>query len=324
MATHHEAQPIDTGPYAQRTYRDSDPNFENLVSNWSRYSDRLILFLGAGASVGAQSAGGAWFPTAVQLRDSIWREFMLPVADKDSFDYRNLGLMTLEHAAALAEARADRASVIDFTARLFRARFPLWHHCTLPFLHPRAVLTTNYDDLIEMGWAAVRGSYSGLPIHAVYNSNTVLQSDWIPLYKPHGSAPRAGSAIGDGGLVVTQFDYFEILNDREYLLDNFFTKFNESCVIFVGYNFQDMDIASSLFNLRLKHSGPRWYAVFPREDSDVRNMYQERYGIRVISRTFHDFIVELDAAVDFLPHEWKRTQLSERVSERRIASGTVG
>jgi hypothetical protein len=34
-------------------------------------------------------------------------------------------------------------------------------------------------------------------------------------------------------------------------------------------------------------------------------MYDERYGIRQINRTFFDFLVELDEAVNFIPEPWK-------------------
>lgn len=296
---------------------------QNLADNWERYRDRLIIFLGAGASVGARSPDGSWFPASVQLRNAIWQEFMLDSDDRGSFDFRDLSLMSLEHAAALAEARADRGSVVDFVARIFDANLPLWQHCALPFMGPNAVLTTNYDNLVEMGWAAVYPSYVARPLHPIYSPSTVLREQWVPLYKPHGSAPLAHNGIGSGGLVVTQFDYFEIVADRQRLLNDFFSQFNESCVIFIGYNFQDMDIASSLFDLRRKERGPRWYAVFPREDSDVRNMYQERYDIRVISRTFHDFMAEFDEVVNFLPAEWKRDQLPQLLAEGGIAAGTV-
>ncbi len=50
----------------------------------------------------------------------------------------------------------------------------------------------------------------------------------------------------------------------------------------------------------------RW---FPRDDENVRAMYNERYGIRQINRTFFDFMMDLDQKVNFIPDKWKFAML---------------
>jgi hypothetical protein len=101
--------------------------------------------------------------------------------------------------------------------------------------------------------------------------------------------------------------------------------FNQSCVVFIGYAFGDMDICSELYRLRRDRRLP-WYAVFPRNDADVRRMYQDKFGILQINRRFLDFIVELDEGVErrhkesIIPTEWKFNNLGAILAGGRIQS----
>jgi hypothetical protein len=78
-----------------------------------------------------------------------------------------------------------------------------------------------------------------------------------------------------------------------------------ACVVFVGYSFQDMDVASLLYGMRSRDKSMHWYAVFPRDDANVRAMYERRYGIKQISRTFADFVAEAGARLGLLPANWE-------------------
>jgi len=306
-------QPIDVDPYTRRDYPASDPNLENLIDNWAHYKDHLIIFLGAGASVGARNTQGSPLPAAYHLRNAIWENFMLAPQDRAAFDFSNLALMTLEHAAALAEARSDIRTLKKFVSDYFLVDKPLWPHAVLRFLRAKAMLTTNYDTLVELGWALPTIGMKCKSLKQVFRDSDSLNSVFVPLYKPHGSIEFPLNKVGEGGLVLTQFDYFEMVNSRTRMLDQFMSAFNESCVLFIGYGFQDLDIASRLYAMRRNDRGPRWYAVFPRDNRDVRNMYAERYDIRQINRTFNDFLVDLDTAVDFVPQDWKFDKIDELI-----------
>src|SRR5262245_12916344 len=89
----HGVRPYAVGPYKRLKYRGPDENLENFIHNWKKYRDRLTVFLGAGASVGARNETGHFVPTAAALRDELWREFMSRPRER-----ANLGTMTLEHA----------------------------------------------------------------------------------------------------------------------------------------------------------------------------------------------------------------------------------
>lgn len=291
----------DKTPY-ERIVNTSDENFENLVHNWNDLKDDIILFLGAGASVGAKNISGEYLPNAYQLRNQIWSRFILNETERATYDFSNLSLMSLEHASTLAEIKSSRRNLELFIANKFEVQKTLWQHATLPFLNAKSIFTTNYDNLIEKGFNTVN---YGRQLTPVYNNSTSINQNFIPLYKPHGSIDHPHSTVKEGGFVITQFDYYEIMDVREKMLKTFIEGFKNKCVIFIGYSLLDFDIASILYNFAKSNRTQSWYAVFPRNDSDVRRMLDNKFKIRQINKTFFNFMYDLDEHFNFIPDEWK-------------------
>lgn len=287
-------------PY--KRVEEQDDNFDNLIHNWEDLKDDLILFLGAGASVGAINESGETLPNAYELRNQIWSRFILHPSERDTYDFSNLSLMSLEHASTLAEIKSSRRNLELFLAEKFQIQKSLWQHGMLPFLNAKSIFTTNYDNLIEKGFHTVN---HGKPLNSIFNNTTSLNSRFIPLYKPHGTIDYPHSNVSEGGFVITQFDYYEIMDTRQKMLESFISDFQNKCVIFIGYSLLDFDIASILYNLARKNKTQCWYAVFPRNDSDVRNMLRDKFGIRQINKTFFNFIYDLDKATGNIPDKWK-------------------
>ncbi len=318
-------KPITIDPH-KRTSGDLGPNMDNFIQNWEHYKNKLVLFIGAGASVGAVGQDGEPIPTAYYLRNKLWRKFM--VKEPAEFDPAQLGLVTLEHAAALVERKCGRAALLDFLFAEFNAPFPLWQHSVLPYLHPRAILTTNYDSLVEKGWA-LHSSTENLGTLRPYHTAEQLDcSQHTPLFRPHGSLDRRHMAVGDGGLVISQFDYLEILGCRRKMVKSCLSDLDGKCVVFVGYGLQDMDIMAELYNLRNpaeKRTIP-WYAVFPRDDQNLREMLSDRLGIRQINGTFLDFMAAADAVLGFVPFAWKHDKIGSipGIRDYEDCSGGVG
>lgn len=303
MTIDHRRKPSNINPYQRNEYPD-DSNFENLVDNWFHIKDNLSIFIGAGASIGAKNTADDYLPTAYELRNEIWKEFVLKSNEKDTFDFSNLTLMSLEHSSSIAEAKVSRKTLIDFISKRFEISNPLWHHCVLPFLSPKSIFTTNYDNLIDISWNYFQNSLRYVHIFNESDSKHFNKS-FIPLYIPHGSVLFPDKPVKDGGIVITQFDYYEMMIDRKKMLEEFMDVMSNRSVIFIGYSFSDFDISSYLFDLAKNRSGPNWYAVFPRNDSDVRTMLFDKYRIRQINKTFFDFIMELDRYTGFIPEQHK-------------------
>ena len=145
-------------------------------------------------------------PGAYDLRNELWTKFKLNDTTKP-FDPQTLRLMTLEHAAAIIEAKSGRTVLSEYLVERFRCNRPLWQHVALPYLRPRSIFTTNYDELVEIGYK----SHSD-QIDIVCNNRAPMQNR-IVLYKPHGSLTHANQPVGHGGLVITQFDYLEMISE---------------------------------------------------------------------------------------------------------------
>jgi hypothetical protein len=228
-------------------------------------------------------------------------------------------MMSLEHAAALVEARSGRGALREDLVTRFRTDGPLWHHAALPLLGPKAMFTVNYDELVEQGW---RAHGSGLPRDlGLRHRPGAGPAGKVPLFKPHGTLETADQPIGQGGLVITMFDYYRMIGDYQAMLQDFLSNLSRTCVLFVGYAFMDMDIGAEIYRIRKQNKDVPWYAVFPRDDADVRNMYFEQFGIRQINRTAHNFFADLDEAVDFLPPEWKLDRLEDLQARNLIQRG---
>lgn len=279
-----------------------DENFDNLLHNWDDLKNDIILFLGAGASVGALNVAGENLPNAYELRNQIWSRFILNSAERDNYDFSNLSLMSLEHASTLAEIKSSRRNLELFIAEKFQTEKTLWQHGMLPFLNAKSIFTTNYDNLIEKGFHTTN---YGRPLGLVFNNTTSVNNRFIPLYKPHGTIDYPHSKVSEGGFVITQFDYYEIIETRRKMLETFISDFQNKSVIFIGYSLFDFDIASIIYNLSKQNKTQCWYAVFPRNDSDVRNMLRDKFGIRQINKTFFNFIYDLDREISFIPDKWK-------------------
>ncbi len=274
-----------------------DENFENLVHNWDLLKDDLILFLGAGASFGAKNIDGKYLPSAYELRNELWTKYILTKEEVRNFDFSNLSLMSLEHAATLVEIKTNRRILEGFIANRFEVSEGLWQHEVLPYLKPKSIFTTNYDNLIEKGFAKTNYNKALAP---VFSDKDTFNRNFIPLFKPHGSVEHPHAKVTQGGLVITQFDYYEIMESRKKMLEDFLSDFKDCCVIFIGYSFFDFDISSILYKFSGRRKAHSWYAVFPRNDADVRNMLRDRYGIKQINFDFMNFIYWLDQRVDFI------------------------
>jgi hypothetical protein len=288
-----------------------DSNFTNFVANWELFKNRLTIFLGAGASIGAKNSFGNDLMNAYELRNSLWKKFK-ETDHVRNFDPQSLRLMSLEHAAAIIEATTGRTPLLEFLIESFSCRLPLWQHLALPHLNPSSLFTTNYDELVELGYAG-----NGKVVDVICNNRTPVSGRPV-IFKPHGSLSHANLPIGEGGLVITQFDYFEMIGDYREMLQKIMKNFGTQCVLVIGYSFGDMDIGSELYQIRKGDTGIPWYAVFPRNDPNVRTMYLTRLGIRQIDCTFESFVSKLDKSVNFLPRQLKHDRIAELRSNNKI------
>jgi len=103
-------------------------------------------------------------------------------------------------------------------------------------MRPHAVITTNYDQLLENvlpGYQPVLGA--GLISAPFANIGEI--------YKIHGSVEKSSS------LILTAGDYEEFAKKRKYLTAKLLTFFAEHPILFVGYSAEDANIRKILEDL---------------------------------------------------------------------------
>ncbi len=103
-------------------------------------------------------------------------------------------------------------------------------------IRPHAVITTNYDSLLEHilpGYQPILGT--GLISAPFANIGEI--------YKIHGTVEKASS------LVLTTEDYHEFAKKRKYLTAKLLTFFAEHPIVFLGYSVEDVNIRKILEDL---------------------------------------------------------------------------
>lgn len=103
-------------------------------------------------------------------------------------------------------------------------------------IKPHAIITTNYDQMIELVF----------PDHQPIVGQNILRGQQLSvgeLYKIHGSMEDHDS------IVITQSDYDQFFKKKKFLSAKLLTFFNEHPLLFVGYSASDPNIKSILSDI---------------------------------------------------------------------------
>src|SRR3989442_830537 len=122
-------------------------------------SGQVVLFLGAGASWGAVSDNGTKIPTGLALAEALSKRF-LGGEDAD----RPLAVV-----AELAVSENDLLTVQSFIHELFSHFHPAAFHKLISTFRWSAIVTTNYDLIVEEAYA-VKGAIQK-PIPFIRNTD---------------------------------------------------------------------------------------------------------------------------------------------------------
>lgn len=103
-------------------------------------------------------------------------------------------------------------------------------------IRPHAVITTNYDQLLEL----IFPEYTPIIGQKIINSSTISFGE---IFKIHGCVSQADS------IVLTRSDYDEFTRKKKYLSAKLLTYFSEHPLIFIGYSAGDSNICSILSDI---------------------------------------------------------------------------
>jgi hypothetical protein len=103
-------------------------------------------------------------------------------------------------------------------------------------IRPHAIITTNYDQFLEI----VFPDYSPIVGQQIIRGPIVSIGE---IFKIHGCASQPGS------LVFTKSDYDEFMRKKKYLSAKMLTYFSEHPLLFIGYSASDPNIRAILSDI---------------------------------------------------------------------------
>jgi hypothetical protein len=247
-----------------------------------------ILFLGAGASFGAEHPDGRQMPLGGALKDLICDRFLSGLC-KDR---------ALDEVASLAENSAGRGEVDQFIATSVRGFSPPAQHRLVPAFRWKAVFGTNYDLLLEEAYALCDKPLQTLkPFYRDGGIERELATavDPVPYYKLHGTIDHLHDR--DAPLILTQESYLNPKFNRRRLFARLEDLGSEFPIVFVGTRLADHHIREILAAVDAQAgSRPTYFFVDPSITTYDEQLLASR-RMTPVCATFGDFMEALNRSV---------------------------
>ena len=250
---------------------------------------KAILFLGAGASYGCTSINGERKAlTGAQLGVAISEKFLG-------------GKRSAEALAKIADYATSDSSVLDvqnFIKQTFESIEPQEFHKLIPLFKWRAIVTTNYDRVVEKAYEQTQARIQN-PLVIIQDGDLRAIEDTInavPIFKIHGCISRVADT--NIPLIIANEQYAKYQDGRSRLITAFKEMAKDHPVIFCGYEIADPHIAQILFSLENGFQDrPSYAAINPRFD-DLDKRYWGRFKMETVSATFEEFLTHIDQQID--------------------------
>lgn len=291
---------------------DIPPTLKDAVKD-----QRAVLFLGAGASRNAKHPNGDQIPQGDSLRKLICQKFL----------GGKLMEKPLNAVAAMAANEVGLAEFQSYISNLFMPFEPANFHFLIARFRWRAIVTTNFDLIVERVYANSANSRQNL-IKTVkdgdrFDTRLNKESNPVGFYKLHGCIESHSDS--EIPLILSNEQYASYRKNRTRLYDRFRDLGYEYPIIFSGYSISDQHIQELLFDLTDPNIGrPPFYYISPKID-DLEKRYWEKLRVFSVEATFEDFIKTIDQAIPnlsrALPIEIGGGELSIR-KHYRIAQPT--
>lgn len=240
---------------------------KNLIENVEE--GKVVLFLGAGASVGAIHPERREIPLGQTLADMIVDKFL-----PDKYKGKQL-----DYVSELAINETDLFTFQKHIYDIFIDFEPSGAHKLIPKFVWRALVTTNFDLIIEKTYNSrelkplqecVVFKKDGERVDENIRSKRDLQ-----LIKLHGCITEINSE--ELPLILTPTQYIKHQQNRERLFGKLRDLAYDYPFIFVGYSFADSDIRSALDRLSIGlEARPRSYMVGPYITEEEERLWESK------------------------------------------------
>lgn len=253
---------------------------------------RCVLFLGAGSTMACESPLGGGV-TGEGLAQS-----MVKSLGEDPTNFA----ATLMEASEFIEAHSPqhRNALDAFIYERLHDLRPTIGHLLMTLFPWRAIITTNYNRVIETGYdvASTRGitKYSVVPFRTDEDLDVQsLGSDQIALFKPHGCLSIRNNS--NSPMVLTAKDYYYSTKKRKKMYEQVKQLAGKFSTLFVGYSLVDYNFNNIYYELQetLGDYLARSYSVIPVPSHKARylqRVYQRR-DITLLDDKFDTFLIAL-------------------------------
>lgn len=239
--------------------------------------NNTVLFFGSGSSI----PSGA--PSVAKVIEKIGRDMAI-----ETNGY------SLTEISSLAEVKKSRKELVSCLRSMFNRIHVTGALLNLPLYNWKNIYTTNYDKLVEQAYEKQSKPLS--VISSNYDFREQRYPEAIKLYKLHGCIDKD---ISDGNLsriVISESDYDNTAEYREFLWDAFKHDLNGSTVIIIGYSLADQHIKDivdrAISNNNKAYSSTSINLILYTKDED-RALLLERRGVKVAFGSVDDFFIEL-------------------------------
>lgn len=249
----------------------------------------VVLFLGSGASVGALHPNNDNVPIGQKLSDLIAEKFL-------GEGYKN---QPLQYIAELAISETDLFTVQKFIADIFRKYKPNSHHKIIPTLVWKAIITTNYDLIIEDSYQDTKKSPQELATFVKDGERVrdkMTSNKSLPFYKIHGCINHINDI--NLPLILTPEQFITHKENRERLFSRILELGRDYTFLFVGFSFADYDIRLMLLELdKLKEGKPRSFMVGPYIKDEESRLWDKK-KVTSLKLGFDDFLATVDKSIN--------------------------
>jgi hypothetical protein len=258
----------------------------------------VIAFLGAGSALACESGLGGGATSADLAKDII----------------KHLGEDPVNFTGSLAElsefleasSPQHRRALDDFIYRRLKDLRPTIGHLLLPLFPWRALITTNYNQAIERGFAVANQHGITNKTCRVIRADSELaaghSSSEVPLYKPHGCLGLLYEP--NAPLVLTARDYYNSTTKRKRIYDEIRDLAGKGSTLFIGYSLVDYNFNNIYYELqeKLQDYLSRSYSVGPLAPHKKHYMEQvfQRRDIKLIDDKFDSFMIRLASEAELL------------------------
>jgi hypothetical protein len=249
---------------------------------------KVVLMLGAGASMGAVSKNGDKAPSGKQLGVLLANRFL----GGNFVDY------PLNQIAELAISESDPLTVQEYIREILEDLVPTEAHKLLCQFNWYGLATTNYDTLVEKAYATCTNVVQ-IPVPFVDNNDRIedkmRSSAAIPYLKLHGCITRTNNAKAP--LILTTDQYVQYKEGRKRVFSQFEGWCYEHIIVFVGYTIQDPNLRHILLEIEKEvPSRPKYYMVVPDAMPQLKRFWEKK-NIDIIDGTFDSFMKTIDSEI---------------------------